>query len=467
MEFLSQRPVVCIQGLGFVGTAMALAVANARTCENLPAFNVIGVELDNENGRSKVAALNSGRVPISSNDPQILQALTRALETKNFLATTDQTAYSKASVTVVDIHLDVNQDGDQPRVSFENLSAAIKTVCQQMPANGLILIETTVPPGTCEKVIAPLMEKILKERGLDRDAIGLAHSYERVMPGDQYFDSIVNYWRVYAGNTPAAAAACEKFLSQFINVRDYPLTRLDSTTASETAKVLENSYRATTIAFMEEWGRFAEAVKIDIFQVVEAIRKRPTHSGIRQPGFGVGGYCLTKDPLLAWVGARDLFNREDLNFPFCRKAVSTNQAMPLVTLEYLEGLLGSLKNKNILLMGVSYRQDVGDTRYSPSETFAKEAIKRGARITAHDPLVQEWPELSMEVAQKIPSPNNFDAVVFAVQHKEYRKLNFKEWLLVDSSPVIFDANNVLNDTQNDLLSEMNVPHSAIGRGMSL
>ena len=114
------------------------------------------------------------------------------------------------------------------------------------------------------------------------------------MPGKNYFDSIINYWRVYAGIDKKSADRCERFLSKIINIKDYPLSRLKNTISSECGKVLENSYRAVNIAFMEEWGRFAEDANIDIYEIVKSIRLRPTHQNIRQPGFGVGGYCLTK-----------------------------------------------------------------------------------------------------------------------------------------------------------------------------
>jgi UDP-N-acetyl-D-glucosamine dehydrogenase len=158
-------------------------------------------------------------------------------------------------------------------------------------------------------------------------------SYERVMPGRDYFRSIIDFWRVYAGSTPHAAEVCAAFLSKVIHVDRYPLTRLHSTTASETGKLLENSYRALNIAFIEEWGRFAEAVGVDLFEVIDAVRMRPTHSNMRQPGFGVGGYCLTKDPLLAGIAARDLFRRSDISFTFSQQAVGVNDRMPLRTLE--------------------------------------------------------------------------------------------------------------------------------------
>ena len=160
-----------------------------------------------------------------------------------------------------------------------------------------------------------------------------------------------------------------------IDVEEFPLTRLSSTTACETAKVLENSYRATLIAFMEEWGRFAEATGVDLFEVIGTIRRRPTHSNMRQPGFGVGGYCLTKDPLLGMVSARDLFGHEELDFPFSRLAVAVNRVMPLAASTASSRCSGAAPSTapRSLLMGVSYRQEVADTRFSPSETFVREA----------------------------------------------------------------------------------------------
>jgi nucleotide sugar dehydrogenase len=292
----------------------------------------------------------------------------------------------------------------------------------------------------------------------------LAHSYERVMPGSEYFDSIVNFWRVFSGHTPEAADACERFLAQVVNAEKYPLTRLRSTTASEMGKVLENSYRATTIAFMEEWGRFAEELNVDLIEVVNAIRKRPTHSNIRQPGFGVGGYCLTKDPLFAAVAARELFRLPPaVSFPFCREAVAANQAMPIRCLNRLEALLGTLRSKRLVLLGVSYRQDVADTRYSPSEDFVREAERRGGSVVCHDPLVTHWAELERKLSPELPRVNGADAVVFAVPHREYQSLDLLAWL-GSERPLIFDGNAVLTKSQRNALTGARFRVFSIGRG---
>jgi UDP-N-acetyl-D-glucosamine dehydrogenase len=460
----TELPVVCVQGLGFVGSAMAAAVADARDEQGHPCFSVVGVDLPTPDGRAKVDAISAGRLPVAANDAALAAALAAAVERGNLVATTDEAAYALASVTLVDLPLDVVLDDGRPTVRLDGFRAAIRTLGSAMPPGSLVIVETTVPPGTTEKVVAPELERALAARGLPADAIGIAYSYERVMPGASYLESIVAIPRSYAGHTPAAADACEAFLSQVIDVDAHPLSRLPSTTACELAKVLENSYRATTIAFMEEWGRFSEAVGVDLFDVVAAIRRRPTHSNMRRPGFGVGGYCLTKDPLLGAVAAAELHERPDLRFPFSSLAVSVNRAMPLVSLGKLEALLPhGLQGATIALMGVSYREDVADTRQSPSQAFVLEARTRGATVVCHDPLVRYWVELAIDVAADPPPLAGIDAVVFAIPHKAYRELDVERWL-GDARPVVLDASDVLSHAQRSTLAALGCTVASIGRG---
>ena len=454
LDKFPERPVVCIQGLGFVGVVMAVAAAVAVSVEGVPYFNVIGVDLPNENGRHIVNRINTGVLPVIANDDHLRWAFNAVKKYSNLVATTEASVYAKANIVIVDIHLDVQlMPGEEPTVDFYGFRKAISVIGDHITPGGLVLVETTVPPGTCEKIVVPVIDKCLQKRGIEPGSVMVAHSYERVMPGKEYFNSIKNFWRVYAGITDAAADETECFLSKIINTQDFPLTRLDSTTASESAKVLENTYRAVNIAFIDEWGRFAEEAGIDLFKVINAIRVRPTHCNIRQPGFGVGGYCLTKDPHLVDIGSRELLKLDGVQFPFSKMAVDVNSAMPFVTVRKLKKLLGGdFQGKKIALMGVSYRQDVGDTRYSPSEIFLKEVEKQGGVIIPHDPLVAEWAETRRTVSANLPDPDKLDAVVFVVQHDEYTELDVCRWLN-GATPVIFDANNVLTAQQaSDILS---------------
>ncbi len=458
-----QRPVVCVQGLGHVGSAMAAAVASATDPDGEPWYNVIGIELDNAPGQAKIDAINRGELPVKCTDEKFAAALKQCHDRGNLLATSDPQAYALAEVIVVDVPFDVADIYGEPHLPWDGFRAAIRTIGQHARPGALVLVETTVPPGTCQHMVAAELADCMTERGLPADGLLLAHSYERVMPGPDYFESITRFWRVFAGHTAEAGDTAEKFLERVIDTENYPMTRLASTTASETAKVLENSYRAVTIAFAEEWGRFAESVGIDLFEIINAIRVRPTHSNIRQPGFGVGGYCLTKDPLMAKLASKDLFKLEGLDFPFCTQAVHYNHIMPLVTLDKLDTALGGMSGKKVLLLGVSYRSDVGDTRYSPSEVFLREAEQRGATVDCHDPLVSHWMEMQRDLPETIPGPAGYDAVVFAVGHKEYTTLDLADWLN-GAAPIVFDANAVLTPPQRQAARDAGCQVLSIGRG---
>jgi nucleotide sugar dehydrogenase len=457
------RPVVAIQGLGFVGAAMAIATASALDDDGVARFNVVGCDLGDAAGQARVDAINAGRFPFETNDELMMSALSAARERGNLVAVTDPSVYGLAETVVVDVPLDIDWRSETPALRLAGFEAAIRTVGRHVRPGALVLVETTVPPGTTEKIVAPLLAEELVARGLEPDAVHIAHSYERVMPGADYFASIVNYWRVFAGIDDDAAKVAEEFLRKVIDTSNYPLTRLATTTASETAKVMENTFRATTIALMEEWGRFAETVGIDLYEIVDAIRLRPTHANMRTPGFGVGGYCLTKDPLFAKLASEVLFE-QPLEFPFSTAAVQTNDAAPLVSLDRVRQLVGgSLEGKRILLLGVSYRQDVGDTRYSPSETFVNAALAQGATVVAHDPLLDEWDEVDVPVERALPAADGFDAVVFAVPHREFMDLDVVSWLGA-SRPAVFDGFSVLDAAERRRLRELGCAVASIGRG---
>jgi len=460
-------PKVCIQGLGFVGAAMATAVANARDSTGTPIYEVVGIDLATLEGQRRVESIRSGKFPFPTSDRLLEELLAEAVSRGNLTATTDDSAYDWADVVVIDVALDISFRDKEPDLDLTVLEHAVRKVASRIPKESLILVETTVPPGTCETVVAPILWEELERRGLPRGSVNLAHSYERVMPGQNYFDSIVRFWRVYAGATPEAADACEAFLANIIDVDAFPLTRLSSMTASETAKVMENTYRAANIAFVDEWTKYAEAVNVDLFEIIDAIRLRPTHSNIRFPGLGVGGYCLTKDPAFTPAATRQLLDVPGLEFPFADLTLKVNIAMPLHCAQRLTGYLGgSCNNKQVLLLGVSYRQDIGDTRYSPVETLAQALIKGGATVSAFDPFVTYWPEMEWSLPEYLPDAEVFDAVVVTTPHRQFRQLDLLSWL-GNARPVVLDAVDALLQSQRDQCRSAGVKVESIGRGDGL
>ena len=344
--------------------------------------------------------------------------------------------------------LDIITKNKRPFVNFKNIKEAITVIAENINPECLVIIETTVPPGTCNKVILPIIEKIFLKRKIDKDKVKLAHSYERVMPGPHYLDSIINNWRVYSANNTNASKICQKFLKSFLNTKQFPLTKLSSMTASETAKIIENSYRATNIAFIEEWARFSERVGINAFEIIDAIRKRPTHNNIRQPGFGVGGYCLTKDPYFGSVASNQLFNLKKLIFPFSEMGLEINKKMPAENVKLLTKYVKSFNNKKVLILGATYRSEVDDLRNSPTETFIKILKKKKAKLFVHDPYITKWEDI--KIFKKLPNPINFDIIVIAVGHNFYKNFNFIKWLGINKK-IILDANNIFSNKTRKLL----------------
>lgn len=470
-QFIALHPgkkIVVVQGLGFVGSVMGLVVANALTEE----YAVIGIDLPTTASYWKICSINEGIFPVLASDPKISQYYENSRKKKNYYATFDPYVYSRANVIVVDINLDVKKQvasdngTNDYSVDLSPFKKAIESIGNNCNPDALVLVETTVPPGTSEKVVKPLLIECLQKRGLPVDQIKVAHSYERVMPGPKYIDSIQNFYRVFAGTDEVSADAVEKFLRTVIKTDEYPLTRLGNTNATEMAKVLENSFRAMNIAFMVEWSRFAEEAGVDIYEVVNAIRMRPTHKNIMLPGLGVGGYCLTKDPLLASWAKMNLFGSSE-RLHQSEKGVHINDKMPVYAFEYLQSQFnGSVKGKKTLLLGVSYLNDVGDTRYTPVEGFYNELESEGADIHLHDPHVLYWEEKDLWINQNLDEllQQEYDLIVITTGHKEYRNnAELINKLMLQPPAFIYDTIGVFTNEQIKILSTRHQV-KVIGRG---
>ena len=463
-EFLSEnddKKVVVVQGLGFVGAVMSIVIANSDNNE----YAVIGVDLPSK--QSVIDALNKGEFPIHSTDAKVHQYYKAARKRNNFFATSDSYAYSKADIVIVDINLDVAKDSGPDKelkeytVSLEGFKKALGTVAEKCKPEVLVLIETTVPPGTSEKVVLPIFQTEFNKRDLPHN-FKIGHSYERVMPGPGYVDSIKNFYRVYSGINEESADAVEEFLKTVISTDEFPLTRLGNTNATEMSKVLENSYRAMNIAFIQEWTEYAESAGVNLYEVVNAIRMRPTHKNIMRPGLGVGGYCLTKDPLLASWSSQELFGSVPLGES--EKAVSINDRMPLHTFRSINRFFNSgLEKKRILILGVSYLQNVGDTRYTPVELLYDKLTEAGADVVLHDPFVPYWPEKDVSVKGDEVFESDYDAVIIGTPHDYYISQGKLESFLAKSeNMVVFDSHGAVSDE----IRKKNSNHKfkIIGRG---
>jgi nucleotide sugar dehydrogenase len=263
---------------------------------------------------------------------------------------------------------------------------------------------------------------------------------------------------------------------------------------SETCKIIENSYRATLLAFMDEWSRFAERHGVDITKVIKAIKVRPTHSNIMFPGPGIGGYCLPKDGALGQWGIRSILKDEELSFPITTAAININDARGVhaaeITCDALAALDRPVAGSTVLLCGCSYREDVGDTRYSGSELIARRLAELAAQLRVHDPYVAHWHELehqdtypaagqsrsrffrNQEPVTKIHVEHDLakalpgaDAVVFAVRHHAYLHLD-PAWVVaqVGGPCAIVDCFGLLDDARIRRYLALGCAVRGLGRG---
>ncbi|MGZ3612722.1 MAG: nucleotide sugar dehydrogenase [Thermodesulfobacteriota bacterium] len=490
--------IVVVMGLGFVGAVMAAVVADARDKKGNPTKFVIGMQRPSTRSFWKIPLINRGISPVSSEDPEVPLIINRCVnEKKTLMATYTYDALKLADAVIVDVQCDYLKESlgnvRDGRADMRALEESIEIIAQNINAQTLVLIETTVAPGTTEQVAYPIMKKVFKKRGIEGEPL-LAHSFERVMPGRNYVSSIRDFWRVCSGVNEEATRRVVKFLNEVIHTEKFPLTVLDRPIESETAKIVENSFRATLLAFMDEWSLFAEQNGVDLLKVIHAIKARPTHSNILFPGPGIGGYCLPKDGGLGLWAYRHIHGFEDDIFKMTPLAININDTRSLhvaqLTRDALRNMGRPIASAEILVLGASYREDVGDTRYSGSELIVRRLTEMGAELRVHDPYVLHWWEFEKQDEYPASSQNlkrffrgqeklkdlrveqdlnkaldGIDALILAVRHKHYLDLDPDEIVKSSHGPIaVIDCFGILDDEKIRRYFELGCEVKGLGRG---
>ena len=495
------KEIVVVMGVGFVGAVMAAIVADTVDKKTGKSSKfVIGCQRPSGRSYWKIPMLNRGESPVKAEDPEVDPMIARCVKDKKTLtATFNSDCLKLADAVVVDVQCDYSKKelgnlrtGEAEMAALE---ATMKTIGERVQPNCMVLIETTVAPGTTEFVALPIMKKAFARRGINSHPL-LAHSFERVMPGREYVSSIRDFWRVCSGVNEEARTRVVKFLSEVLNVEKFPLTVMDRPIESETTKIIENSYRATILAFLNEWSLFSERNGVDLIKVIKAIKMRPTHSNIIFPGPGVGGYCLPKDGGLGYWSYKHILGFEDGDsvFKMSTTAIDINDTRGLHVAELVRDALRNMgryiAGSVVLLAGASYREDVGDTRYSGSELVVRKLTEMGAEMRVHDPYVDHWYELesqgdypapghswsrffrnqedlvNLRVQKDLPaSLKGVDALVLAVRHTPYMELSPDEVVKSAGGPIaIIDCFGILSDDKIRRYFELGCEVKALGRG---
>lgn len=492
------REIVVVMGVGFVGAVMAAIVADTVDEKGKPSKFVIGMQRPSARSFWKIPMLNRGVSPVKAEDPEVDPMIERCVkQKKTLIATYTYDVLKLADVVVVDVQCDyIKEELGNVRngeTDMAALEASLAVIAEHIPPKALVLIETTVAPGTTEQVAYPIMKKVFRKRGLKTDPL-LAHSYERVMPGRNYVASIRDFWRVCSGINEEAKKRVVKFLTEVLNTKKFPLTVMDRPIESETAKIVENSYRATILAFLDEWSLFAERNGVDLIKVIKAIKMRPTHSNMIFPGPGIGGYCLPKDGGLGVWAYKHILGFEDDIFRITPMAIDINDTRGLhvgqLTRDALRNMGKPIAGADVLVLGAAYREDVGDTRYSGSEIVIRKLAEMGAEIRVHDPYVEHWWEFEQQDTYPAPgqSKSRFfrnqeklreirieqnlnkalkgaEAVILAVPHSAYLTLDPDKVVKTIGQPAaIIDCFGILTDDKIRRFFQLGCEVKGLGRG---
>jgi UDP-N-acetyl-D-glucosamine dehydrogenase len=313
-----------------------------------------------------------------------------------YTPTIDANVISQSTVVLICVPtpLDSNHEPD-----LTALIAATTTVGQNLVRGTLVIVESTIEPGTCRNLLLPLLTK---ESKLSENDFDLAYSPERIDPTNKDW-GVKNTPKLIAGLTEDAVNRVDEFYKKFIDTT-YRCTSLE---VAESAKLLENSFRLINISFINELSIFFSKIGVNSREVISAAATKPYGFMPFYPSLGAGGHCIPVDPIYLAHGARLVGAPTE----FIELADKVNRNMPEYFVSRADELLSGLKDKSILVVGVAYKPNVSDVRESPVENLILGLRAKGAKVFWHDEFVKEWKdEKSSELSDQ------YDLVIIATLH---------------------------------------------------
>ena len=436
---------VYIYGIGFVGYPLLLTLANLKNNN----YEVIGVEKNNQIAKKIQKKIQSGNCLIKTSDKK-LSKLAKTFKSKKIKILADNKNLSLKGIVLITINFDSFKN-------IEKLKQTFNRICNNLCNGTTIIIESTLIPGTTEKILLPILKKSIIKNKLDKNKIFFGFSYERVMPGEKYIESITNNFRNISGINFKSIKKIKLFYKTFINWKSKPFHIFKKITECEFAKVVENSYRALNIAYIDELNYFSLKANLNLNSVLSSIRVRETHKNIMNPGIGVGGYCLTKDPSFIVQSSKKIFQFKN-NFPLINNLLKINNNMPEFSKKFILGKIKNPKNKKLLIVGYSYKNDVDDMRYSPTIDLYKRIKKKFLSTEIIDPIIDKK---KYELVVK-KSLKEYQIILLCVNHKSFKYKKLIKSL--DKNSTLFDLCFYFSKSKfNSILKEKKINLHQIGK----
>jgi UDP-N-acetyl-D-mannosaminuronic acid dehydrogenase len=373
------------------------------------------------------------------------------VDKKSFYATDDYSRLSDRDIIIICVQTPVNQYNEP---DYIDLKEAIHEMSWKMKSGALIIIESTLAPGTTENIIIPIIEQTGLKAGKD---FLLAYSFERLMPG-KLLQSIKELPRIVGGFDKESEYRAKKLYSSIIKA---PIYTTNIKTA-EATKTIENAYRDVNIAFANEMALICESLGINVYEVQELINTRSERM-MHLPGTGVGGHCLPKDTWLLLYGLK-LYGKKTVHTQFVELARSINNSMPHHIISLLYECL-TIKEKRftnikVAILGAAYLENSDDIRNSPTYDLVHQLLSLGSEVIVHDPYVKEFHGVNLTNNIKTALKDS-DALVVATKHKEYLAIDLEDIKGLMNTFIIVDGRNVFDSVK---VTELGFLYKAIGKG---
>lgn len=446
---------IVVVGMGYVGIPVAALFADA------PGFTVIGVQRRSKRSGWKIGWLNEGKNPIGGDEPGLSELIARVAKKGTFRVVDDISTCKDAEAVLIDVQTPTDVD---KKPNYDSLKEVSETVGKLMSPETLVVVESTVAPGTTDNIVKPILEK---SSGMKAGkGFYLAFCYERVMVG-RLIKNMVGLPRIVGGVEEESTKRAMELYSHIVKAELLPADAL----TAEVTKVVENTYRDVNIAFANEVALICESLGVDAFKVRELVNTlpndptNPASNPVRimhYPGAGVGGHCLPKDGWLLKYGL-DTFGK----FKFFPKLIvntrEVNDFMPVHVADLVEDALAehgkTLKGAKVAVLGVAFLENCDDTRNTPSASIYGELKKRGAKPVLHDPIVRDF---DLPFTKNLDEAlQNADAVVLSTKHKEYLRLNLSELKSKLATPVLVDGRNAFNASD---ATKAGLTYRGVGKG---
>ena len=391
---------LAVIGLGYVGLPLAIEAANSK-------LKVVGYDIN----ESLVTNLNNSTShveDISNNQ------LSNSLE-KDLIFTSDSGILGESEYVVISVPTPLTDY--QPDLSF--VEAATKSIAENLQKGHVVILESTTYPGTTLEIVKPILEKSSKL--IAGEDFLLGYSPERIDPGNEKW-TFKNTPKIVSGINKKSLEKISEFYKLIID----EVVEVSGTREAEMVKLIENTYRQVNIAMVNELAILSNMLDIDIWEVVEAAKTKPFGFQSFRPGPGVGGHCIPIDPKYL------SFKTRQIGQPvrFVELAQEINNSMPNYVVARISELMNKqeilLKNSKILILGVAYKKDIGDTRESPALDIIESLLEKSVDISYYDPHVDELTVNKRSIAREenLENLSNFDLILIHTPHSKFQEINF-------------------------------------------